>query len=169
MPRVGAGPATTRCSPRCLSVSFSTGVRRKAAALKRRGRRRGSQGRHEGAGMPGCQRCQLSGWNRAVGRYRLKGEKWADGSGPTAYSVTWFGDVPPSHREPTGAEDKSTRQVERQKSCQRLGWLFFSPPLLSARVICSGGWYHQRYWSSGSARERKEGEEQLFSLGSVST
>ncbi|KAL7796561.1 hypothetical protein V8C37DRAFT_350900 [Trichoderma ceciliae] len=85
MPQVGAGPATTGAA---LSLSRTAGVRRKAAAQMERGQRRGSQGEHEGTRMPGCQRCQLSGWNRVVGRCRGRGKRWADATEPTTHRMT---------------------------------------------------------------------------------
>lgn len=73
MVQVGACPATTGA---VLRISLARrGSLQKGRCTDGEGQRRGSQEEHEGARMPGCQRCQLGGWNRAVGRHRYKGER----------------------------------------------------------------------------------------------
>lgn len=51
---------------------------------------------------------------------------------------------------------KTRYRISRGRDSRRLGWQLFSPPPLSRRFICLGGWYHQLYWSSKSAGEKKK-------------
>lgn len=55
-------------------------------------------------------------------------------------------------------EGKTRYRISRGISSQEarvVALFFFPPPPLSPCFICSGGWYHQQYWSPRPAGEKK--------------
>jgi hypothetical protein len=144
--QVGAGPAITGAA--LVSSLARCGSLQKCRCTDGEGQRRGSQEEHEGTSMPGCQRCQLGGWNRAVGRRSYKGE-WEKnqlkGKVPADYLLTYLLTAqmikPKGLNRRTLTEQSTRSQVGRRDAngLRRLGWLFLCSPPLRPRLICSVG------------------------------